>query len=392
MATLHKGIITTRGLNLFNQVQAGNSQISYTKVVFCDDKDLLSMEDQDIRDLDDVHADNELKTDPEAYDNGLVTGKGGVQATEVDVRAVADNQNVKTGFYPYVSALYASDGKQEVLYGLVLDDKPGYLPQFDGFTPQPLIFNWRLFTATTDDFNLDDDHDVYATIADLKGIESKYKEFADQGTAELDNYKTSLTSSMNVAYSDVASQVSSLSTATSQLNTTIGPSTQSNITSLAHTMTSLQSNTANMTGSLMNSRFTSASSATTAVFNQTENDITNKFNEVNHKISPVLLQNQKFDFNNITKTGNYCISFNCNMQNAPFGASGSLFLIVRNDTLNDITQIVYDNSGKEFNRYCNFGNQWHAWHTLAHFDTQPDAQSAQHMSQVFPDTIILYPD
>lgn len=410
MATLHKGIITTAGLNLFNRVQAGNTQISYTKVVFCDAKNVLNMEDQDIRDLKDVNAENELKTEPEAYDNGLVTGKGGVTATEVDVRAVVDNQHVTAGFYPYVSALYASDGNQEILYGLVLDDKPGYLPPFDGFTPQPLIFNWRLFTATTDDFNLDDDHDVYATIADLKGVEGKYKEFADQGTADLNNYKASLSSSLSTAYSGVASsfssEVGSLSEATSQLNTTIGPNTQSNISSLANTMKSLNSDTANITGSTINSLSEAVSNVASSAdtmknslnqqkdsinnqmyvhsqnatnqFNQAEADLGNVKSNVNQLtfntnsyVGNVPNSNMNTDLNNVTYPGVYAIPLTINLTNSPENKNIYARLDVKkiNHWFSDLIQILYDQSEQcIYFRYRSQATNWHPWEKILNED------------------------
>lgn len=165
-------ILTNAGRDLFNRVLAGDAEIQYTKVVFSSENDLMNKTDDQLEQLTDVQP-QEVTTAPVVYKAGV--NQKDPKEINVDVRGVTTNEDVKKGYYVNIYALYATDGNNEILYSFALDSDPnsGYVPPYDGVTPQYLSWTWQLGVNSTNNIHFDNRATIFMTIDDLKDVQAK---------------------------------------------------------------------------------------------------------------------------------------------------------------------------------------------------------------------------
>lgn len=175
MATENKGIITNAGLSLRSRVDAGQTKITYTKVVFSSD-DNIALDDSQVKALTDIKTKDVIVAPP------VVTLEDSTGETRI--RALGTNEKLKEGMYAKTYGVYAKDDEgTEILYGVTLTSTPDYLPPFDNVTTQSIAYTYKANISDTDHVVFTDSKDVYLTQEDLN---VKLSEFPKQ--SDLDKY------------------------------------------------------------------------------------------------------------------------------------------------------------------------------------------------------------
>ena len=166
MATENVGILTNAGQALLQQVNAGKTKITYTRVVFSTD-DNSQLADADVKALTDVKTQNVTIKPPIVMQDP--------QTGETIIRAVGDNKNLTDGIYIHTYGVYAADDSgKEVLYGVTVTSTPDYLVGFDGRMAQAVAYSYRANIQDTDNVHFTDAGDVYLMKKDLQGYLANY--------------------------------------------------------------------------------------------------------------------------------------------------------------------------------------------------------------------------
>ncbi|MEJ6401045.1 hypothetical protein [Nicoliella lavandulae] len=205
MATPNVGILTQKGLDMFNKVEVGQDTITYTNMVYSSDN-LMDKTDEQLEQLIDLNSkDLTLPTQSFINTDGVT-----------EVRSSGNNKGVASGFYVNVYGIYAhgTDGV-EFLYGLTVDDKPSYVTPFDGVSPQSLVMSWQAKISKTQNVTLTATTAVYATIDDLANQQdSLIKKVSEEGFIK-SNDDINFTGKLQHSGSDIATEVDAKSYADS---------------------------------------------------------------------------------------------------------------------------------------------------------------------------------
>ncbi|EEI21189.1 hypothetical protein HMPREF0497_0013, partial [Lentilactobacillus buchneri ATCC 11577] len=135
------GILTNVGKNLIDQVNAGQTKITFSKIVFSS-MDNNQLTDDQIKALTTVAPQEIVVNDPEVtLDNN--TG-------ETRIRATGNNEALTDGVYVKTYAVYAKDDSgNEILYGITISPNPNYLPEYDGVTSQAVTYSYKVNIGNT---------------------------------------------------------------------------------------------------------------------------------------------------------------------------------------------------------------------------------------------------
>ncbi|WP_249662787.1 pyocin knob domain-containing protein [Lentilactobacillus buchneri] len=171
MATPNVGILTNAGKNLIDQVNAGQTKITFSKIVFSSMANNQLTDDQ-IKALTTVAPQEIVVNNPEVtLDNN--TG-------ETRIRATGNNEALTDGVYVKTYAVYAkNDSGNEILYGITVSPNPNYLPEYDGVTPQAITYSYKVNISNTSNITFTNSNDVYVSDTDLAEALQPYAKTVD---------------------------------------------------------------------------------------------------------------------------------------------------------------------------------------------------------------------
>ncbi|ORM99219.1 hypothetical protein FAM21823_02214 [Lentilactobacillus parabuchneri] len=159
MATPNVGILTNAGKNLIDQVNAGQTKITFSKIVFSS-MDNSQLTDDQIKALTAITPQEVVVNSPEVT---LDTNTG-----ETRIRATGNNEALTDGVYVKTYAVYAKDDSgNEILYGLTVSPNPNYLPEYDGVTPQVVTYSYKVNISNTSNITFSNSDDIYVSDTDL---------------------------------------------------------------------------------------------------------------------------------------------------------------------------------------------------------------------------------
>ena len=159
MATPNVGILTNAGKDLIDRVNAGQTKITFTKIVFSS-MDNSQLTDDKIRALTTVTPQEVVVNNPEVtLDNS--TG-------ETRIRATGTNEKLDDGVYVKTYGVFAKDDTgNEILYGLTVSPNPNYFPAYDGVTPQVVTYSYKVIISNTSNITFTNSNDIYLSETDL---------------------------------------------------------------------------------------------------------------------------------------------------------------------------------------------------------------------------------
>ena len=159
MATPNVGILTNAGKKLIDRVNAGQTKITFSKIVFSSMNN-NQLTDDKIRALTTVAPQEVVVNNPEVtLDNS--TG-------ETRIRATGNNKALNDGVYVKTYAVYAKDdSSNEILYGITVSPNPNYLPEYDGVTPQAVTYSYKVNISNTSNITFSNSDDIYVSDTDL---------------------------------------------------------------------------------------------------------------------------------------------------------------------------------------------------------------------------------
>ena len=159
MATPNVGILTNAGKNLIDQVNAGQTKITFSKIVFS------SMNNNQLTD-DQIKALTAITPQEIVVNNPKVTLDNNTGETRI--RATGNNEALTDGVYVKTYAVYAKDDSgNEILYGITVSPNPNYLPEYDGVTPQAVTYSYKVNISNTSNITFTNSNDVYVSDTDL---------------------------------------------------------------------------------------------------------------------------------------------------------------------------------------------------------------------------------
>ena len=171
MATPNVGILTNAGKNLIDRVNAGQTKITFSKIVFSSMNNNQLTDDQR-KALTTVAPQEVVINNPEVtLDNN--TG-------ETRIRATGTNKALNDGVYVKTYAVYAKDGSSnEILYGITVSPNPNYLPEYDGVTPQAVTYSYKVNISNTSKITFTNSNDIYVSDTDLAEALQPYAKTVD---------------------------------------------------------------------------------------------------------------------------------------------------------------------------------------------------------------------
>lgn len=171
MATPNVGILTNAGKNLIDQVNAGQTKITFSKIVFSSMNN-NQLTDEQIKALTTVAPQEIVVNNPEVtLDNN--TG-------ETRIRATGNNEALTDGVYVKTYAVFAKDDSgNEILYGITVSPNPNYLPEYDGVTPQAVTYSYKVNISNTSNITFTNSNDVYVSDTDLAEAIQPYAKTVD---------------------------------------------------------------------------------------------------------------------------------------------------------------------------------------------------------------------
>ena len=171
MATPNVGILTNAGKNLIDRVNAGQTKITFSKIVFSSMNN-NQLTDDKIKALTTVAPQEIVINNPEVtLDNN--TG-------ETRIRATGNNKALTDGVYVKTYAVYAKDDSgNEILYGITVSPNPNYLPEYDGVTPQAVTYSYKVNISNTSNITFTNSNDIYVSDTDLAEALQPYAKTVD---------------------------------------------------------------------------------------------------------------------------------------------------------------------------------------------------------------------
>ena len=159
MATPNVGILTNAGKDLIDRVNASQTKITFTKIVFSS-MDNSQLTDDKIKALITVAPQEVVVNNPEVtLDNS--TG-------ETRIRATGTNEKLDDGVYVKTYGVFAKDDTgNEILYGLTVSPNPNYFPAYDGLTPQVVTYSYKVIISNTSNITFTNSNDIYLSETDL---------------------------------------------------------------------------------------------------------------------------------------------------------------------------------------------------------------------------------
>ncbi|MCT3555535.1 hypothetical protein EFS13_08305 [Lentilactobacillus buchneri] len=171
MATPNVGILTNAGKNLIDQVNAGQTKITFSKIVFS------SMNNNQLTD-DQIKALTTVAPQEIVVNNPKVTLDNNTGETRI--RATGNNEALTDGVYVKTYAVYAKDdSSNEILYGITVSPNPNYLPEYDGVTPQAVTYSYKVNISNTSNITFTNSNDVYVSDTDLAEALQPYAKTVD---------------------------------------------------------------------------------------------------------------------------------------------------------------------------------------------------------------------
>ncbi|MDS1015300.1 hypothetical protein [Lentilactobacillus buchneri] len=171
MATPNVGILTNAGKNLIDQVNAGQTKITFSKIVFS------SMNNNQLTD-DQIKALTTVAPQEIVVNNPKVTLDNNTGETRI--RATGNNEALTDGVYVKTYAVYAKDDSgNEILYGITVSPNPNYLPEYDGVTPQAVTYSYKVNISNTSNITFSNSNDIYVSDTDLAEALQPYAKTVD---------------------------------------------------------------------------------------------------------------------------------------------------------------------------------------------------------------------
>lgn len=171
MATPNVGILTNAGKNLIDQVNAGQTKITFSKIAFS------SMDNSQLTD-DQVKALTAITPQEVVVDSPEVTLDNNTGETRI--RATGTNEALTDGVYVKTYAVYAKDDSgNEILYGITVSPNPNYLPEYDGVTPQAVTYSYKVNISNTSNITFTNSNDIYVSDTDLAEALQPYAKTVD---------------------------------------------------------------------------------------------------------------------------------------------------------------------------------------------------------------------
>ena len=171
MATPNVGILTNVGKNLIDQVNAGKTKITFSKIVFSS-MDNSQLSDMQVKALTAIAPQEVVVSSPETT---LDTNSG-----ETRIRATGTNEKLADGVYVKTYGVFAKDDTgSEILYGVTVSPNPNYFPAYDGVTPQAVTYSYKTVIQETSNITMTNSNDVYASQEDLTEALQPYAKTVD---------------------------------------------------------------------------------------------------------------------------------------------------------------------------------------------------------------------
>ncbi|WNN66809.1 hypothetical protein RIN67_12850 (plasmid) [Levilactobacillus namurensis] len=171
MATPNVGILTNAGKNLIDQVNAGKTKITFSKIVFSS-MDNSQLSDMQVKALTAIAPQEVVVSSPETT---LDTNSG-----ETRIRATGTNEKLADGVYVKTYGVFAKDDTgTEILYGVTVSPNPNYFPAYDGVTPQAVTYSYKTVIQETSNITMTNSNDVYASQEDLTEALQPYAKTVD---------------------------------------------------------------------------------------------------------------------------------------------------------------------------------------------------------------------
>ena len=195
MATPNVGILTNAGKNLIDQVNAGQTKITFSKIVFS------SMNNNQLTD-DQIKALTTVAPQEIVVNNPKVTLDNNTGETRI--RATGNNEALTDGVYVKTYAVYAKDDSgNEILYGITVSPNPNYLPEYDGVTPQAVTYSYKVNISNTSNITFTNSNDIYVSDTDLAEAIQPYAKTVDVNQQldkkVIDNHDNTITAN-NLTY------------------------------------------------------------------------------------------------------------------------------------------------------------------------------------------------
>lgn len=171
MAEFKNIVITKQGQALMAKILSGMGNVTFTRI--------------DVSDM--TYTDNQLEELIELTDvkQSVPINKGTkINEAAVKLEAALTNKDLEIGYHMQTIGLYASDGEDEILYGVMIAKVATWMPPFNGVGESCAIFNMYVTVGNTNHVSLDIASGVYATVTMLNEVkdiaDSKIDKKADQ--------------------------------------------------------------------------------------------------------------------------------------------------------------------------------------------------------------------
>ncbi len=176
MAEFLKGTLTSNGLALVAQAQAGTATITFTKFAIGSgdwgaDPSTATLQ-----------ATTALKTEKATF--GISKCEYVNPATSKLTLVASNEKNTSGGYYVTEVGVYASNGNKEILYAIYVmaQGKGDWFPAYNSSMPSSLIYNCRITVANADSVTIKVDAAGLALQSDLEAAEARITAL-EQGVA-----------------------------------------------------------------------------------------------------------------------------------------------------------------------------------------------------------------
>ncbi len=161
MAEFKSVIITKQGQALMANTLSGSGNIRFTRL--------------DVSDK--IYADEELETLTAVSDvkqSTSINHVSKVNEVAVKLEAVITNEELAAGYHMQTVGLFASaeDTDEEVLYGVMIAEKAGWMPAYNGIGVSSAMFDLYVTVGNAENVSVEINSGAYATVTMLEDVRS----------------------------------------------------------------------------------------------------------------------------------------------------------------------------------------------------------------------------
>ena len=177
MAEFKSVIITKQGQALMANALSGSGNIRFTRL--------------DVSDK--IYADEELETLTAVSDvkqSTSINHVSKVNEVAVKLEAVITNEELAAGYHMQTVGLFASaeDTDEEVLYGVMIAEKAGWMPAYNGIGVSSAMFDLYVTVGNAENVSVEINSGAYATVTMLEDVRDIALQNKDGGSIQRNYY------------------------------------------------------------------------------------------------------------------------------------------------------------------------------------------------------------